>query len=98
MDMTYKQILTDDMEHCIICGKSPVEIHHTMFGKNRKLATEDGLVVPLCFEHHRGTYGVHGREGHETDLFLKRLSEIRWCLYYEKNIDDWIKRYGRNYI
>lgn len=98
MVMKYKQIITNDMEHCIICGKSPVEIHHTMFGKNRKLATEDGLVVPLCWEHHRGRYGVHGTDGHETDMYLKRLSEEKWIEYYDKTIEDFIKRYGRNYL
>lgn len=86
------------MEHCIICGKQPVEIHHTMFGKNRKNATEDGLVVPLCWEHHRGRYGVHGADGHEVDLKLKQLSEQKWLEYYDKTIDEWIKRYNRNYL
>ena len=98
MVMKYKNIITEDMEHCIICGASPVEIHHTMFGKNRKLSTEDGLVVPLCFEHHRGRYGVHGADGHEIDLQLKQTSEKTWLEYYDKSIEEWINRYGRNYL
>lgn len=98
MVMKYKNIIVDDMEHCIICGAIPVEIHHTMFGKNRKLATEDGLVVPLCWEHHRGRNGVHGSDGHEIDLQLKKMSEKRWLKYYDKTIEEWIKRYGRNYL
>lgn len=94
----YKNIITNDMEHCFICGVNNVEIHHTMFGKNRKKATEDGLVVPLCVEHHKGTYGVHGIKGHELDIKIKKISEIKWCEYYDKTIEEWVERYGKNYL
>jgi hypothetical protein len=26
------------------------------------------------------------------------LSEQRWLIYYDKTIDDFIRRYGRNYL
>ena len=85
------------MQHCIVCGEKNIEIHHTLFGKNRKKATEDGLVVPLCYEHHRGKNGVHGLNK-ELDIKLKQLSEQKWCEYYDKTIEEWLERYNRNYL
>lgn len=58
----------------------------------------DGLMVYLCYEHHEGTDGVHGKNGHKLDLQLKRIAEERWLEYYNKNVDDFIKRYGKNYL
>lgn len=80
------------------CGYYIVEIHHVFYGNKRKKSTEDGLVVPLCAEHHRGTYGVHGKEGHNLDLKYKKLAEQKWLNYYNKTIEDFIKRYGKNYL
>lgn len=71
---------------------------NVFFGKNRQKSDEDGLVVWLCYEHHEGTQGVHGRDGHELDVKLKQLAEKQWCWYYNKTTKDFIKRYGRNYI
>lgn len=96
--MKYKNIIIKDLDSCFICGKRPAEIHHTMFGKNRKKATEDGLVVALCYEHHRGRFGVHGSDGHDIDLQLKKISEQKWLEYYGKDINDFISRYGKNYL
>ena len=60
------------MGHCMECGHYIVEIHHVFYGNKRKKSTEDGLVVPLCAEHHRSEIGVHGKNGHELDLKLKK--------------------------
>lgn len=48
-------IIESDLTRCIICGASPVQLHHTHGGINRKHADEYGLIVPLCLEHHTGT-------------------------------------------
>ena len=65
---------------------------------NRKKADEDGLIVHLCYNHHEGTNGVHGKNGHELDLKLKKIAEQKWLEYYDKTINDFISRYGKNYI
>jgi hypothetical protein len=87
-------------KECYKCKKTyGLELHHCLFGvANRKKADEDGLVVYLCNEHHRGTYGVHGKEGHEFDLFIKQMAQARWMYFYNKTTEQWIKRYGRNYL
>ena len=43
-----KSIITDDLNHCLICGSSNVCYHHCLEGTaNRALSDEDNLVVPL---------------------------------------------------
>jgi len=93
-----KSIVTDDMQHCLVCKTtSSIEIHHVFFGANRKKSTVYGLVVPLCYEHHRGTNGVHGKNGHELDLKLKRISQKKWENKHGSR-ERFIKYFGRNYL
>ena len=74
------------------------ERHEIFFGSNRNKSIEDGLVVFITSDQHRGTYGVHGREGHEFDLYLKQKGQKAWQNHYKKTTEDFIKRYGRNYL
>lgn len=73
--------------------------HEAFFGiRNRQKSIDDGLVVFLTYENHEGTNGVHGKNGHKIDTMIKQEAEKRWLEYYEKTIDDFISRYGRNYL
>lgn len=92
-----KSIIQDDKK-CFFCGTTrDLEEHHIFFGTaNRKLSEKDGLKVWLCREHHTGNSGVHHNK--ERDLILKRYAEEIYLQYYEKTIEDFIKRYGKNYI
>lgn len=93
-----KSIISDKKE-CYVCKTTNnLHLHHIMFGKNRKKADKDGLTIYLCHEHHEGTNGVHGKNGHNLDIKLKQLAEKRWLEYYGKDIEDFIKAYGRNYL
>ena len=85
---------------CYICyTQLNLEIHHCFYGTaNRKLSEKDGLKVWLCYEHHRGTYGVHGREGEKIDNFIKEKAEQAWIDYYRKTKEDFRLRYGRNFL
>ena len=48
-----KSIITNDMEHCFICGNPTVAFHHVINGvANRKKSDKYGLIVPLCPRHH----------------------------------------------
>ena len=49
-------------------------------------------------KHHRGTNGVHGKNVNELDHRLKQIAEKKWIDTYNKSINDFIKRYGRNYL
>ena len=46
---------------CLVVNEAltrPVEIHHI---ESERHPFSDFLVLPLCYEHHRGFTGVHGR-------------------------------------
>jgi len=54
---------------CEVCHRSGnLELHHIL---RRKVPATVSNCIMLCYEHHRGTYGVHGKEGHELDFKLK---------------------------
>lgn len=92
-------IITNDLEHCIECGRPYVELHEVFFGvRNKHKSIEDGLVIPLChqYHHHGNLIGIH--QDIELNLKYKRIAEKRWLEYYNKTIDDFRKRYGRNYL
>jgi len=57
--MIGKSIMTDDLEHCYICGSPNPQIHHIMNAANKTKSEEWGLLVPLCMTHHTGMFGVH---------------------------------------
>ena len=92
-------IITNDLEHCIVCGRYGVQLHEVFYGiKNHKKSIEDGLVIPLCKKiHHNGNaIGIHKDD--ELNLKYKKIAEQKWLEYYGKTIDDFRKRYGRNYL
>lgn len=101
-------MMKQNKEFCIMEDNPPYwrnyrfegsERHEAFFGvKNRKRSIDDGLVVFLTPENHRGTNGVHGKNGKWLDNMIKKNAEIVWIRTYNKTIDDFIKEYGKNYI
>jgi hypothetical protein len=78
---------------------SNLQRHEIFFGnRNRQKSIDDGLIVFLTEEQHKGTNGVHGKNGHEYDLYLKKIGQKAWMSYYKKTKEDFIKKYGRNYL
>ena len=90
-----KSILTDDLDHCLICGSPHVEIHHCIFGTaNRKVADRYGLVIALCREHHTGGLdSVHRDAG--LDLQIKRIAQEAFEKKYSH--DKFVEIFGKNY-
>lgn len=92
-----KSIIQKHKNHCFICQRqTELEEHHIFFGSNRKLSEQYGLKVPLCYEHHRGTNGVHGKNGKQLNEKLKRIAQTR----FEENHtrEEFIKIFGKNYL
>ena len=92
-------IITNDLENCIECGTKNIELHEVFYGgRNRNKSIEDGLVIPLCKKyHHRGNLiGIH--KDKKLNLKYKKIAEQKWLNYYDKTTDDFIKRYGKNYL
>lgn len=83
---------------CYICGTTlNLHLHHIFYGTaNRKLSDADGCVVYLCQRHHTGAAGVHSNR--KIDLTLKARCQIEWQKQNNKTIEDFIARYGKNYI
>ena len=97
-------MITEYNDFCIICGRPRTDTHHIFKGhKQRHLAEEDQLLIPLCQEHHTGNMSVHQRKE------LNVLCEIIGQLAYEKKKcaegygeaaarESFRIRYGRSYL
>lgn len=89
-------IITNNMINCYLCGLKAVNKHEVIYGRNRVHSMEDGLVIPLCMNCHTGHRGIHNNR--EIDDYMHKLAEEKWLEYYNKTIEDFIERYGRNYL
>lgn len=90
-------ILQED-KRCYVCNtRDNIHIHEVFFGKNRQKSIEDGCCVYLCGKHHnQSNDGVHFNK--ELDNELKQQMQLYWMKKYNKTKEDFIKRYGRNYL
>lgn len=71
--------------------------HEVFGGSNRQKSIEDGLVIFLKPEdHNMSNTGIH--QNREFDLYAKRKAQLIWMEFYGKTIDQFIKRYGKNYL
>lgn len=72
------------------------ERHEVYFSKAyRQKSINDGLIVFLTRKSHRGTNGVHGKNGNKLNRQLKRLAEKAWTSYYNKTKEEFLERYGK---
>lgn len=90
--------LIQDTKECYICNiQTNIHIHEVFYGKNRNKSIEDGCCVYLCGRHHnQSNQGVHFNK--RLDLELKKQMQLYWMKEYNKTIEDFIERYGRNYL
>ena len=69
----------------------------TFIASNYNKSIEDGLVVFLTPEMHTDhKTGVHFNPAFNKEL--KLAGERKWLEYYNKTIEDFRERYGRNYL
>lgn len=96
----YTESIIQKDDDCFNCGRKGNprnEIHHCIKGTSgRKLSEKFGLKVSLCPECHRGTYGVHGREGKDLDRWLKKIAQTSFEREYSH--EEWMRIFGRNYL
>lgn len=56
-----------------------VQLHHIVSGNGKRRQHESvESVIALCYIHHHGTFGVHGREGRELNITLKRKLQNKY--------------------
>ena len=90
--------LTDDLDHCIECGRSPAQLHHVFYGyssKDKAHSEEDGFIIPLCYRHHtQGRTAIHCNIG--IDVYWKATCQRRYEESHTR--DEFRKRYGKSYL
>ena len=96
-------IIVPNFKRCYVCGTDKdIHIHEVFYGSaNRKKSIADGCCVPLCGMHHNlSSAGVHFNKA--LDLRIKQQAEKIWiktyCTSEDDGIEEFIKRYGRNYL
>lgn len=90
-------IFTDDMDRCIITGRTDhIERHHIFGGANRKRSEKYGFIAPLTAEMHPNGVIGQSRDLQAVDGKLKRLCQE---YYFEHigNREDWYREFGRFY-
>lgn len=72
---------------CFVCHHTAyTERHHICHGRGkRKSCGNEFSIINLCYECHRGTNGVHGKNGAEKDLQLKLYLQK---LYFDMGHDE----------
>lgn len=94
--MTKKSIITEDMGHCYLCGGPKECIHHIIYGAGRrKIADQNGFIVPLCNRcHNMSDTSVHFNKTIDRDL-----KAICQSVYEESHSRvEWMMLVGRNYL
>lgn len=92
-------IMPKSTKYSIVRTKKYSERHEVFFSKAYRIKSiKDGLIIFLTEEDHRGTNGVHGKNGDKLNRYLKQKGQEAWMKYYKKTKEDFQKRYGKNYL
>lgn len=90
-------VLTDDLEHCYLCGSNVVAIHHVFFGPNRSKSEKYGFILPLHPRWHTESNDAVHRGNRKLDIQLKQLAQT----YYEEHIGtraEFIIEFGKSWL
>ena len=88
-------IITNDLEHCIVCGAKKEALHEVFYGSYRHNSIKYGLVIPLCENHHtKDITSIH--KDRQFDLSMKFLAQKVFVEKYSINL--FIEKFGMNYI
>ena len=93
-----KSIISMSYE-CVVCGRTTnLHRHHIFFGTaNRAISEQEGCWCYLCPRHHNtSSYGVHYNR--HLDLMLRQRAEKAWLEKTGKTVEDFIDKFGRNYL
>ena len=68
-------------------------------GANRDFSIEDGLVIFITsYDHRISKNSVHKDPKNKIWIEVKRIAQKTWQEYYKKTKEDFVKRYGKNYL
>lgn len=75
----------DHKERCFICGRyCNTEEHHIFGASDRDISERYGLKIHLCYEHHQGTNGAHGKNGKKMQEYLHQTGQ--------ETFEEWAKK------
>lgn len=83
-------ILTNNLDYCIICGKTKQDLNEIYPGRNRQNSMKYGLVIPMCRLCH--TKYTNDRN---MQLYWMKLGQEKFEEMYE---EDFISIFKRNYL
>ena len=86
-------------KRCYMTGYAGPSLHkhHIFFGSGqREISERCGFWVYLRHDWHEAEYGVHGRDGHELDLRLKRVCQRKFEETHSR--EEFMALIGRNYL
>lgn len=86
-------ILTNDLNHCVICGAKKDHLHEVFFGRNRANSIKYGCVIPLCYTHHAEMH-----KNKEWQDYWHIIAQRRFMEYYHKSIEEFIEIFKINYL
>ena len=66
-------ILTDDLEHCYLCGRNASEIHEIYSAGSRKQSMLHNFTIPICRECHQ-----HITLNYYDNLQLKQVCQKKF--------------------
>lgn len=93
-----ESILTTQKDVCYVCQRTThTELHHIFYGHGlRPVSDRLGLTVYLCPDCHKGTYGVHGKNGKALNYDLKQIAQFTYEETHSR--EEWMKEVGKNYL
>ena len=86
-------ILTNNLDHCVICGSKKDHLHEVFFGRNRLNSIKWGCVIPLCSLHH-----IEMHKNKEWQDYWHIVAQKRFMEYYHKSTDEFIEIFKINYL
>ena len=92
-----KSILQSEKE-CYITGSTyNLHKHHIYAGGRRQISEREGFWVYLRGDlHNQSNIGVHGKDGHQLDLALKRACQRAYEETHSR--EEFMALIGKNYL
>ena len=89
-------IIDRECEGCHWCGCTGTKLdrHEVFHGPFRQKSKEYGLWINLCPGCHRTVHNGNGT----VDSLLKEEGELAALFYYEWTPEEFIRRFGKNYL
>ena len=82
-------LFTDDLDHCIICGKKKDNIHEIFCGRNRQNSMKYGLCLPICESCHSKYQNdfLFNEKWHKKGqaIFSKAYPDLKFEDIFKKN-------------